>query len=659
MIGSRRRLFGLSFLMLFIELALIRWTGAHVVYLSYFSNVVLLGSFLGIGIGFLRADRRPDLFRAAPFALAGLVAFVTLFPVEIDRSGTDLLFFGAYGPTGLPAWVTLPVVFLAAAAVMATIGGGVAQAFSHHRPLHAYRLDVLGSITGIAAFTLLSFLQLPPMAWGLVACAGLAIALRPRIGWLQGLPLIAVLGLLVVDSLSPGTHWSPYYAVETSDVTRPPITVSVNGVPHQVIESVEDRERLEPIYLEPYARAATSPERVLVVGAGTGGDVAIALREGAQRVDAVEIDPVLADLGRRYNPDAPYADPRVHLFVDDGRAFLERTAETYDLILFALPDSLTLVSGQSSIRLESYLFTREAFMAARDHLAADGVFGVYNYFREPWLIDRFAATMRTAFGRDPCVDAVEGQGRFALLTVGRSETAVSCPSSAVSTGRSAPDPVSDDRPFPYLRHPEIPAFYLAALASVLVAAAVAVRLVGGPYGAMASSLDLFFMGAAFLLLETKNVVGFALLFGTTWVVNALVFAGILVAVLAAIEVKERFRLPSRSILYVALAASLVIAWLVPNAWLLDLPIALRFGAATILAFAPIFLANLVFADRFAGTAHSTTAFAANLLGAMVGGVLEYAALVVGYRALLPLVAMLYAAAFVADRRRVSRTAIVS
>ena len=76
----------LSFLMLFLELALIRWTGSNVLYLSYFSNLILLASFLGIGVGFLIADRRRDLFALAPLGLVALVAFVRIFPVQIDRS---------------------------------------------------------------------------------------------------------------------------------------------------------------------------------------------------------------------------------------------------------------------------------------------------------------------------------------------------------------------------------------------------------------------------------------------------------------------------------------------------------------------------------------------------------------------------------------------
>src|SRR5438876_6957927 len=133
------RLFLLSFLMLFVELALIRWLGALVLYLSYFSNFVLLGSFLGIGIGFLRARSRVDLFPFAPVALAFFVGFVLIFPVEIDRSGSDLIYFGIFTTKGLPAWVMLPAVFAAAALVMALIAEGVARPFAEFDPLEALR----------------------------------------------------------------------------------------------------------------------------------------------------------------------------------------------------------------------------------------------------------------------------------------------------------------------------------------------------------------------------------------------------------------------------------------------------------------------------------------------------------------------------------------
>jgi SAM-dependent methyltransferase len=652
--GDRWRLLLLSFLMLFVELALIRWTGSNVVYLSYFSNFVLLGSFLGIGIGFLRARARVHLFAWAPLALTLLVAFVLLFPVEINRRGEEIIYFGSTTTTGLPVWVTLPVVFVAVAGVLTMIAEGVARTFARFDPLEAYRLDIAGSILGIAAFSALSLFRAPPVVWGLVAAGLFAVLVPPRTRMWQVVPLLALVGLLAFETVQPNESWSPYYkvtAVSGFDGTEPLTLVEVNGIPHQAIQSSQRRLGREPIYFQVYERIQDNPlEEVLVVGAGNGSDVAIALQMGAEHVDAVEIDPRLYELGAQLHPDRPYDDPRVTVHIDDGRAFLERTDRRYDLILFALPDSLTLVSGQSSLRLESYLFTEEALREAREHLAPGGAFAMYNYYREPWLIDRLAQTLTVAHGRPPCLDRVEGTAGLALLTASPDPAAVACAAVWQPLTADVPAPVDDNYPFLYLREPGLPGLYVVAIALILAASLVFVRAAAGPLRRMAAYLDLFFMGSAFLLLETKSVVQFALLFGTTWFVNALVFGGVLVAVLAAVEVARHVTFRRPAWLYAALLAALAVAWVVPEAALLQLSFWPRFALAVLVAFTPIFLANLVFAARFKSVGASTVAFGANLLGAMVGGLLEYSALVVGYRALLVAAALLYGLAFLFGRR---------
>jgi len=647
---SRLRLVLLSFLMLFVELALIRWTGSNVLYLSYFSNIVLLGSFLGIGVGFLRARARVDLFGYAPVALALFVGFVLAFPVEIDRSGSDLIYFGAYQPTGLPVWLTLPLIFSTVAALMAMIAEGVARTFSQFEPLEAYRLDIAGSICGIAAFSALSFAWAPPLAWGIVAAA-LFTVLLPGGGSrvLKVTHAVALIGLVFMlgrETLVPEWSWSPYYKVELSRLPDGPYlySIQVNGVPHQAIIATEDRRAIEPVYVLPYDHVTGNRLRnVLIIGAGNGGDVATALSMGAAHIDAVEIDPRLLDIGRALHPDRPYADPRVDAHVNDGRAFLEQTDARYDLIAFALPDSLTLVAGQSSIRLESYLFTREAIQTARDHLAPGGAFTMYNFYRERWLVDRYAGTLRAVFGETPCIDDV-GSGQLAALTVAVDPDDLTCSTPWAAAGE-VPPPATDDHPFPYLRQAGLPPFYLLTIGLILLASVGLVRGVAGSLRPMRAYLDLAAMGAAFLLLETKNVVQFALLFGTTWFVNALVFGGVLLSVLAAIEVARRYRTRRPSLLYLALLAAMAIAWVLPGPMLLQLDFWPRLVVAVAVAFMPIFLANLVFAGRFRDVGDSTGAFGANLLGAMVGGLVEYTALVIGYQALLLLVAALYGAAW--------------
>ena len=644
------QLFLLSFLMLFVELALIRWSGALVIYLSYFSNFVLLGSFLGIGIGFLRARARVNLFPWAPVALALLILFVRVFPVEVNRSSGQLLFFGygngTFSASGPPTWVTLPIVFLAVAAVMATIGEGVARTFIRFRPLDAYRLDIAGSIVGIAAFSLLSFLGAKPVIWALIVAVVMLLLFGRRAGVLQVAAVVALVMLLWSESLSSTDIWSPYYRISVSKFGSDEYAISVNGIPHQNIVPVS---KLQKVYSLPYQHDPGNPlNNVLIIGAGTGDDVANALHEGAKHIDAVEIDPQLYQLGKKLNPDHPYQNPRVTVHINDGRAFLEQTHTKYDMVLFALPDSLTLVAGQSSLRLESYLFTVQAVEAAKAHLnPGDGMFAMYNYYRTAWLRDRLANTLEVAFGHAPCSDY--DAATLSMLSITVNQSVMHC-TTVWQRPASVLPPATDDHPFVYLDGNSIPSLYLVTLGLILLASIVLVRPAAGPYRRMAGFVDLFFMGAAFMLLETKNIVQFALLFGTTWFVNALVTAGVLVAVFAAVEVSRHVVVRRPALLYAALLAALIVAWAVPPESLLSLSPLVRFVVAVVIAFAPIFLANMVFAQRFRGTGDSTTAFGANLLGAILGGVLEYASLVVGYRWLLVFVAGLYGLAFLTGWR---------
>ncbi|TIX52147.1 spermidine synthase [Alteraurantiacibacter aquimixticola] len=635
--------------MLFLELALIRWLGSNVIHLSYFSNFVLLGSFLGIGAGFLISRKDWSVWPFSLPLLTILLIGVTLFPVTIQRSGSDIIYFTSLQVSGPPAWLALPLVFLLVAAILAGPAELVGRCFAKMRPLSAYRYDLIGSLAGIILFTTLSFLRAPSIVWGVIAIA-LYIVLSEKkrrilsVGWGA-----ASLAMLLMETLTPGVSWSPYYKVQTHSTNQAAdgfMLIEANGVPHQLMAPAQWKiDEGERIYETPYLRLPEGRqlENVLIVGAGSGSDVAIALRNGAQNVDAVDIDPRIMELGAEFNIDRPYQDPRVTRHVDDGRAFLERTDKKYDLILFALPDSLTLVSGASQIRLESFLFTEEAVQSVRDRLKPNGTFAMYNYYREDWLIDRLAGTAAKVFGHAPCIDTFSGAQ--AVVTAGMTVNDQSCAQEWRQTSAGPVETVTDDAPFLYFRGDTFPPLYAFTLAAILIASLVTVRTLGGPLGPMRPYADLFFMGAAFLLLETKNIATFALLFGTTWFVNALVFAGVLVIVLAAVETTRRFKTPPLPVVFAAIAASLALAWVVPEEWLLSLPFVPRLIIATLLAFVPIYLANVAFSKRFRESGDSQAAFAINLLGTIVGGCFEYAALVTGYNNLLILTGLLYLAAF--------------
>ncbi len=645
------RLVSAASLMLFVELALIRWLGSNVIHLSYFSNFVLLGSFLGIGAGFLISRKSWSIWPWSLPLLTLLTIGVIRYPMSIQREGSDIIYFTALEMSGPPAWLALPLIFCVVAVILAGPAELVGRCFARLKPLAAYRYDLIGSLLGIIAFSVLSFLHAPSLVWGLLA-AVLYVALSDKarrlanLAW--ALPLLVILGQ---ESFDKSISWSPYYKVQELQ-TDPPapglVKLRANGVPHQVMAPVQLRREIGyQIYFTPYERrvAGAPLDDVLIIGAGSGSDLAIALEYGAKNVDAVDIDPTIMQIGVEQNIDRPYQNPGVTRHIDDGRAFLEGTEKKYDFILFALPDSLTLVNGASQIRLESFLFTQEALASVRDRLKPGGSFAMYNYYREDWLIDRLANTAAQAFGHAPCVDTFDGAQ--AVISVGLTAADQACDTvwQPVSEPKDMA-PAVDNAPFIYFRGDNFPPLYAFTLAAILIASLVTVRTLGGPLAQMRPYADLFFMGAAFLLLQTKNIATFALLFGTTWFVNALVFGGVLLLVLAAVETTRKFKTPPLPVLYAAIAVTLSLSWIVPEEWLLAMDYVPRVIAAILLAFTPIYIANVAFSKRFQESGDTRSAFAVNLLGTIVGGCLEYFALFTGYNNLLLLVGMLYLMAFV-------------
>lgn len=643
-----------SLLLLFLELALIRWLGSNVVHLSYFTNFVLLGSFLGIGTGFLISQKSWSILPLSSGMLTLLVIAAHLFPVSVRGIGSAIIYFSGLSTSGPPAWIVLPAVFVTVATVLAGPAEVVGRCFGQLKPLTSYRWDLVGSLLGIGTFTVLSFLRAPSVVWGSIAAVVLVTLTRPGLKVVMAISGAALILVLWAESITFGVSWSPYYKVQAWEFrswsAETLVIIAVNGIPHQVMAPAKWKlTGTDGQYRTPYERATTlSLDNVLIIGAGSGSDVAIALSKGAKHIDAVDIDPRIVQIGAERNPDRPYSDPRVTVHINDGRAFLQSSDAKYDLILFALPDSLALVNGASQIRLESFLFTDRALRTAREHLKPSGTFAMYNYYRQTWLIDRLAGTAAAVFGHQPCVDQTAKHA--AVITIAVDPANQKCAAPYAPTG-DVIAPATDDSPFLYYKQGAIPSIYLWTLTGILLISLLAVRVLGGSFRSMRPYLDLFFMGAAFLLLETKNIATFALLFGTTWLVNALVFGGVLMIVLAAVETTRMFRTPPLPVVWGAIVASLLLAYVIDPAWMLGWPFLPRLLTASVIGFLPVYLANIAFAKRFAATDRAQSAFAVNLLGSILGGCLEYGALLTGYRNLLIVVGLLYLAAFVLTPRR--------
>lgn len=664
--GNRTRLVLTSATLLFVELLLIRWIPSEVKYIGFFSNFLLMASFLGIGLGILLGRRRSfDTIAVFPLLLAIIVWLITSQEWNFKVDSRDELFFGlAESGAADVNFLVLPLVFVLVTALMAALAMPLGPLLRSMPPLQAYGWDITGSMLGIAGFTLLSAAGTTPFLWFLVAAVlvTLLLAGTDSGGLLLRTSAAGALALLLLMTFKAGSDdeiWSAYYRINTYTAQNGELYVNVNGIPHQALHPVDAKK--EEFYDQLYKWFPNKTyANVLIVGAGSGTDVAIALRHGAGHVDAVEIDRAIQKLGIDHHPNQPYADPRVTRHENDGRAFLRGTDQKYDLVIFALPDSLTLVSTTANIRLESFLFTEEAFQSVRDHLTPTGVFVLYNYYREEWLISKIDSMLAETFDSPPIMRMYNA--RKAVFAAGPQIDALNGgppPADEVdqvpSVGEPTPKPATDDWPFLYLRTPFIAPHYLAGLAFALIIAVLGVfgaARVGGT-SMRRFSPHFFVLGIAFLLLETRSLVSFSLLFGSTWLVNALAFFAILASVLLAILVNARLRIQRAGLLYGGLFVALAVAFVLPPESLLIDPPWLRYLLAGVVAFAPVFLANLVFTYSFRDTRTADMAFASNLLGAMVGGALEYLALLTGYRALLLVVAGLYLVAWLfATRWRV-------
>jgi SAM-dependent methyltransferase len=730
-------LFLISFLILFFELACIRWFGSMVVYLTFFTNIVLLATFLGMSVGCLSASRGRDwMDRVMPlFLLSVVLACGVLWiyhsygRVMIDVGGQgspQQVYFGTeYRAKDLSKFV-VPLDFLAAvffaliAFVFVGLGQVMGRAFNQAPDrLRAYISNIMGSLAGIAVFALGSYLWSTPMVWFAIVVALWLYFVKSR----TLVQLYCSLAVLIIMSFvsyntalrSPyqtGDHpyhsliWSPYYKILYTPQFK---SIDTNNIGHQ---SMVDIQKTAPAYSLPHLLnrdAGGQPfENVLIIGAGSGNDVSTALAYGAKHVDAVEIDPAIYMLGRVEHANRPYDDPRVTVHIDDGRSFVRKTQQKYDLVIYALVDSLVLHSGYSNLRLESFLFTKEAFEDIKTRLRPGGVFAVYNLFRQGWIVGRIDRMSEEVFGTKPVAISLpyvasirpEDQefGRLTLILSGANSPSLAAirqqfeehqsfwvnsrpavnaslngfgpqppavPGSTTSDwSRIAPSTIdttginqlpSDDWPFLYLRGRIVPGLNLRSI-MLIGGLSVGMIYMFSPVRQVRPNWQMFFLGAGFMVLETKSVVHMALLFGSTWLVNSVVFFAILVMILASNLYVLALKPRTLWSYYVLLVASLAVNIVVPMSRFLTLPEWEKVPVSCAVVFVPIFFAGILFGSLFRDSSYPDIDFGSNIVGAILGGLCEALSLVVGFNYLLAIAVVFYLLSGLANRPAAALTA---
>lgn len=704
------RIAALSALILYLEMLLIRWIGTEVRVFAYLQNGVLVAAFLGLGLGCRYPQARVRLLPGAlALAISGFLIrdpFGWGFAEGVTQGLTafqDSVVWAArwrgQAASDVNALHTALVVF--ALATTLVLLWAVVSAFrplgqwlgrwmdAEPRPIRAYTANILGSLAGIALFDAVTLARTSPWVWLLLSGLGLAalvpLAEEGRAAKAAGAALFLGLPALAWAPSAYPTLWSPYQKL----VLQPLVAglpdggtltcgdlIAVNNTFYQGLVNLDPARHAAAPNLYPPDEIHTSHyvlpyelvgarDRVLIVGAGSGNDVAAALRAGAKSVQAVEIDPVIVEWGRQRHPNHPYDSPRVQVAVNDARAFFRRAEGPYDVVWFGLLDSHTSPSAYTNVRLDHFVYTRESFEDVKRLLAPDGAVVLYFWWEAPWIGDRLARLLTETFGAPPLAMVVQASrgclGHGGLLFIGGSG-----PTVQEIRRRAMADPAiaalllpdgffrlkaqvsTDDWPYLYLEHRSIPTYHLLVAGACLILGLVLRRRLFQPGDPVDGSMLL--LGAGFMLLEVSGVSRAALLYGTTWTVNAYVVGAILGMILLANLVASRVKIDPRGWPFLGLFGSLLLLALVPTVWLAALPSALRVLLGGGFLALPVFFSGLVFVSVWARSERRDLALGSNILGSLLGGIASMLSMLIGFQQLTFLTLAVYLGALLLVRR---------
>ncbi|HOX37540.1 MAG TPA: hypothetical protein PL033_06090 [Candidatus Brocadiia bacterium] len=656
----------ISAAILILELAFIRLVPSQVKAISYFTNLLLMSSFFGMGLGCILQNGkvRPWLI---PLGMVMILSFVQIgggITIYENEESVHYWFvdqttiYGVAIP--VPLFPAAVVAFIACAVPFVTLGQQLAVTMDRFPRLIAYSWNIVGSLAGTLMFALSSFFGLPPWIWPpLVAIIWGAIFIRKKM--MRVIYVAAGLSFLTLAHSPHDWKWSPYYFIQYQ---RHPagLMVWVNSSYHQFAfdfqaESPEAAEMCRKASLEweklyeVYRKwhDGKNPQSVLILGAGTGNDVEIARRHDASKIVAVEIDPTILWLGKNKNTTKPYDDPRVTAVVDDARHYLHTTNEKFDLIVFGYLDSQVLLSGNANLRLENYVYTRESLEDARALLNDGGMVGIYYSVFKPWLYKRIYATLSAAFG-----DSVqpflkhEKKNLFNFLMVGAKgiEGFRDTPENIAEYGDGIP--CVDDWPYLYLESKSLANVYKSLFIVIIGLVALAFLVLRRTQAATGLHVDFLFLGLGFTLMEASAVVRLSLVFGNTWVVNAVVFSLVLLEIFLANLAVMKNKAPGLRISWIGLCASILVNFFFPIPILFEIPTPVRIVACGILIGTPVFFAAICFSRLFEAQKTTGYALGVNLIGAMAGGFIEYSSMMVGMKAVWLIALVIYIVAWIAS-----------
>ncbi|MBF0099663.1 MAG: hypothetical protein HQK77_02020 [Desulfobacterales bacterium] len=664
----RIELFVVSCIVLLQELSLIRYIPGQVRVLAYFPNLILLSAFLGLGVGCLRAGKSSLLWLWPTSLLIIILCCVVGSRIAFTQESVSehlwLLYYDLPANAKVFHGVKLPIIigFLLSCISFIPLGQIVADRLQQFKKLSSslwgYCWDISGSLFGIIIFSILGIMQIFPVIWFLIFfLAGFLFFYKES--YLNIAYIVAVIVICSIISMSEkAMYYSPYYSI-SYEHTNDRVSIMTNGSLHQValhlnnnktIDSDEVSNIREGYHL-PYKYFQKRPQKALVLGAGTGNDVSVMLDEGVEHIDAIEIDPVLIEIGRKHHPDLPYSSSRVNIFNTDARSFLNHTSEQYDLIVFGTLDSMTRLSALSNVRLDNFMYTIECINKAKQRLKPDGGLVMYFMTATPYIHNKLISLLTSSFNQLPLVitnyynlfnniymsgpafDHHDGYVRKNLVSSFKEQ---------VMNKIYIP---TDDWPYLYLESRGISSFYISLISIIML---IALLLIIISSGDMRESIitgkkidiQMFFFGFAFLLLETRYVTQMNLVWGATWITSAVVFGSILFMVLISTITACLHPIPFK-ISFFCLLTALTLTYLLPVDLLLQQNIIIKLLISILFVGIPIFFAGNCFAFLFEKRERVDIAFGWNLIGAVIGGLTEFLTMIVGFRSLLLLTISIY------------------
>ena len=666
-------------LSLFLELAVIRWQATTFEFFAFYKNFGLLACFAGLGIGYSTAKNREGvpLFLVIPLLAWQflLLAFLRYGLPFGQASSLEKVPFTEQLNMGVNAghatqffaiYLLLIVVFLLTFLAFVPVGQLCGRLMDRTGQLRAYGFNLFGSLLGVLLMFLVSFLWTPPVVWfGLSFLILIFFTVRTTKSLLFA--FVAVVFSLTILAWPTNPMWnrvySPYQLLELGYGDNGLLWMRAAGHYYQRVHNLSDAavqatadpklRAIRNYYELPYHIAGT-PGEVAIVGAGTGNDVAAALRSGAHHVEAIEIDPAILLAGQQDHPERPYSDPRVHAVVNDARSFFRNSSGQFDVIAYGLLDSHTLLSHASSVRLDSFVYTVEGLREARNHLNDHGVLSLSFAVIDDALGAKIYRMMQQAFdGKPPfCIFAdydssvIFIQSKNGDLQLPQDVLAASGFAERSEFYRAWNVPVdvsTDDWPFLYMPRRVYPISYLPMFGLVILASLFLSREFLDERPRM-SHLPFFFLGAAFMLVETKAITELGLVFGNTWQVIAIAIAGILTMSFLSNIAIQWFRWRSPFLMHLLVLAALFAGWWVARSGGLPSTALGRLETAALLT-CPIFFSGLIFSSLLSEESRVSSVMAVNLIGAMCGGILEYNSMYFGFRFLYLLAMGLYGLSF--------------